>query len=172
MYKVIISILLFFQGYIMGVPFSFELPIAVDQLILKKPNYIKSTDGINLAYYNFIPEAPDSILIFYHGGGAWSTRIYQYMAQQLCEHYNIGTYLFDIRGHGNSQGERGDAPSTEQVWQDISTAINFVSQKHKKSTVFLGGHSSGAGLILNYSGWAKHQNVSGYLLIAPLLGSD
>ncbi len=161
-----------YKGKIMTSPFSFQFPKAVNDVILQAPHYITASDNIRLAYYDFVPTQPKAIIIFYHGGGAWSNQLYQYMAQELHQKYNVGTYLFDIRGHGNSQGPRGDAPSTKQVWQDISSAINFVYQKHPDLKIFLGGHSSGAGLILNYSGWNQHPAVSGYILLAPFLGSQ
>lgn len=169
--KIITFCTIFFQGNIMASPFSFAFPEQVNNLSLKSPQYLKTSDDIKLAYYDFVPADPEAIMIFYHGAGIWSTRMYQYMAQQLAEKYNIGTYLFDIRGHGNSQGPRGDAPSTEQVWQDVSSAIDFVHQQHPGSKILLGGHSSGAGLVLNYDSWHKHPAVSGYVLLAPFLGA-
>ncbi len=158
------------KNVIMPEPFSFQLPEAVNDTILQQPLYTKASDGIEFAYYEFVPEDPQALLIFYHGSGTWSTKIYQHMAQQLKENHNIGTYLFDIRGHGNSHGPRGDAPATEQVWQDISSAIDFVQQQHPEKTIFLGGHSSGAGLVLNYDGWYKNPAVKGYVFLSPFLG--
>ena len=95
--------------------------------------------------------------------------MYQYMAQKLQE-YGIGTYLFDIRGHGNSQGPRGDAPSAQQVWIDVSSAIEFAQKLYQEAPIVLGGHSSGAGLILNYADWKKDSMVTAYVLLAPFLG--
>jgi len=154
----------------MSNPFSFEFPEAVHNIILKSPQYIPASDNIKLAYYEFLPSQPKAIIIFYHGGGAWSNQMYQYMAEQLNNNYDIATYLFDIRGHGNSQGPRGDATSTEQVFHDITSAIDFVSHKHPNCPIFLGGHSSGAGLIINYNDWNNNPKINGSLLLAPFLG--
>lgn len=159
------------KGSSMTTPFSFHMPEHITHLTLKTPHQIKASDSVELAYYDFVPTSPKSIMIFYHGGGAWSNRLYHYMAQQLEQKHNIGVYLFDVRGHGNSQGPRGDTPSPEQVWQDISSAIDFVHHKHPSSSLWLGGHSSGAGMVLNYSNWFKHPNVNGYVLLAPFLGT-
>lgn len=156
----------------MVTPFSFHLPDQIKSFTPKSPQYIKATDGVELAYYDFIPTQLNALMIFYHGGGTWSTRLYQYMAQQLAQKYNIGSYLFDIRGHGNSQGPRGDAPSPEQVWRDISCAIDFVSSKHFHHQIILAGHSAGAGLLLNYNNWYKHPAVKGYIMLAPFLGAQ
>lgn len=151
-------------------PFSFEVLGVVQNVVERTPYFIRASDGIDLAYYAFVPDSPHAVLVFYHGGGAWSNALYQYMAFQLANTYNIAVYLFDIRGHGNSHGPRGDAPTTVQVWQDISLAIDFVAKKHPSCPLFLGGHSSGAGLVLNYTDFIINPAVQGYILLAPFLG--
>ena len=150
--------------------FKYNFPAGVSNFPLQQPNSIKATDGAALAYYAFVPKKPEKALIFYHGGGAWSGKLYQYFATQLQQRDNIAVYLFDIRGHGHSEGPRGDAPCAEQVWQDITTAIDFVHQNHPSLPITLGGHSSGAGLVLNYNRWHRHPAVHDYLFLAPFLG--
>ena len=162
--------LILFQGCFMAAPFSFDFPEQIATQQLKTQKYITASDGTALAYYDFIPENPGRVMIFYHGGGAWSMAPYQYMAQLLLQKYGIGVYLFDIRGHENSQGPRGDAPSSQQLLADITTAIDYVYWTHPKSHIILGGHSSGGGLILNYSEYQQNEHVKGYVFLAPFLG--
>lgn len=132
---------------------------------------IEATDGIDLAYHAFMPKQKfKSTLIFYHGGGANSLAGYTKFANQLCKQFGVAVYLFDIRGHGNSAGQRGHSPTVTQIWQDISTAIEFVRSQFPKIKIYLGGHSSGAGLILNYSSYASRKDISGYIMIAPEFG--
>jgi len=155
----------------LATPFSFDFPQEVTDFITQQPHFLTSDDHMKLAYYTFVPEYPDAIIIFYHGAGIWSNNLYQYMAKELFQK-NIGVYLFDIRGHGNSQGKRGDAPSAQQIFDDISSAITFVTQQHKNIPIFLAGHSAGAGLILNYNNQPEHAHADGIILLAPLLGSN
>jgi acylglycerol lipase len=162
--------LFFIQGCVMASPFSFSFPPEVENFSVKSPQYITASDTEQLAYYDFVPAEPKAVMVFYHGGGAWSMKLYQYMANQLAEKHKIATYLFDIRGHGNSAGDRGDAPCAEQVWQDVSTALDLVYSNHHECKILLGGHSSGAGLVLNYSAWPEHKAVDAYVLLAPYLG--
>lgn len=147
----------------------------------KPPQFFYATDGTLLAYYAFLPAHPRAIIIFYHGAGSWSAPVYQNMAQSLMEDYDIGVYLMDVRGHGNSSGSRGDAPNPESVWDDIDRAITLVKEKHPQAKIFLAGHSAGAGLILNHATWQHNQdltyekkktNINGYLLLAPFLGMN
>lgn len=133
-------------------------------------NVIKASDGINLAYSAFTLDKPTSGMIFLHGGGAHSLAGYTFMAEQLCQKHQIATYLFDIRGHGQSGGERGHTPFKEQVWDDISSAILFLKQNYKNIPIYLGGHSSGAGLVLNYSAWKNQLPVDAYIMVAPEFG--
>lgn len=133
---------------------------------------IKATDGIDLAYAAYVPNCPEVALIFYHGSGAHGGAGYTYMAEQLSKNYNIATYLFDIRGHGRSDGQRGHTPTDYQVWQDVRTAFEFVQQTYPSMPVFLGGHSGGAGMLLNYADWADQKDPAGYLLVTPYLGKD
>lgn len=158
----------------MASSFSLDEMISINSTIpSQKPSFLEVSDGINLAYYPWIPkQEPDNVVIFYHGGGAWSGAGYFYLAQETCKQSAIGMYLIDIRGHGHSEGSRGDAPATERVWQDVAETISFIKTKHPQAKLFLGGHSSGAGLVLNYASWQKQpDDISGYILLAPYLGA-
>ncbi len=132
--------------------------------------YLKSCDGINLAYHEYFPEQVDAVLVFYHGGGAYSEAGYQHLGSGLSKQHNILVVTPDIRGHGDSEGRKGDTPNVHQVYEDITSFIQLMKQKYPDKKLFLGGHSSGAGLVLNYSNWKKNEEVSGYLFISPHLG--
>jgi alpha-beta hydrolase superfamily lysophospholipase len=133
---------------------------------------IEASDGTILAYSCYVPEKPQASLIFYHGSGVNGQAGYTYMAEQLSRQYNVATYLFDIRGHGRSSGPRGDTPHSTTIWSDVCNALHYVQQKHKDVPLFLGGHSGGAGLLLNYAVWNESVQPDGYLFVAPMLGRD
>ncbi|HZW61308.1 MAG TPA: alpha/beta fold hydrolase [Candidatus Babeliales bacterium] len=169
--KINILIFLFVSGPLLADCFDFSSTISAH--MIKEPELVKATDDIDLAYYSFTCKNPKAIVLSFHGSGIYSCGIYQEMAQSLADTYNINTILVDRRGHGNSQGPRGDAPSPQQVWQDIDTVINLVKSNYPGLPVFLIGHSSGAGLILNYLNWKEYKNeVDGYIFIAPYLGTN
>jgi len=157
-----------------SLPFSLdEIVHATSGMTVRQPEYCNAQDGIKLALYKFVPENSKKIIIFYHGAGSWSGKSYQFMANALCDNYNTGCYLVDVRGHGNSGGSRGDAPSQETVWTDIDTVIKYIRAQHPTAQLFLAGHSAGGGLVLNYTQWQDAQErdqISGYLLFAPYLG--
>lgn len=119
---------------------------------------------------------PIAVLIFYHGGGAYSGS-YSFVGQGLAQKYNVKVYTPDLRGHGLSEGPRGDSPSATQVSvSDIDSVLGYVLEERetaKDLPIYLGGHSSGAGLLLNYATATERKTpecLAGYLLVAPQLG--
>jgi pimeloyl-ACP methyl ester carboxylesterase len=152
-------------------PISFSELNAEPQLNITNNKYFKASDNTNLAYYEYqTDKTPEHILLFIHGGGACSCLGYQYLAETLSTKYNTKVYLFDMRGHGLSEGKRGDSPTTKRVWQDISEFIRFIKSENSNISIFLGGHSSGGGLVLNYATWKEREDINGYVFISPKLG--
>jgi len=172
-------------------PFSFEpFEDRVESAAITPPVTIRATDGIDISVSVYLPTEtaaqPKAALIFYHGGGAHSRAGYSDLGQGIASQNNMAVYMPDLRGHGASGGPRGDAPSSEQVLRDITSVIEYVRAKeHGKELnknnlvdegdvpIFLGGHSSGGGLVIDYATWTKRiiePNLVGYVLIAPQLG--
>ncbi len=151
-------------------PFSFTEIQQIRPFELKQPSHVVASDGCKLAYYSYIPKAPRAAMIFYHGAGLYGNSIHQWIAKELAEKHGVASYIVDIRGHGNSAGARGDAPTIEIVWDDVSSMVNCVRATHPKLPLYLAAHSSGAGLLLNYAAWPKHQKVDGVIVLAPYLG--
>jgi alpha-beta hydrolase superfamily lysophospholipase len=133
--------------------------------------HLTATDGTDLAYYADVPVDPVATLVFYHGSGANSGAGYLDFGRQVAERYHVATYLFDMRGHGRSGGPRGDAPSEAQMFADTQTAVDFVKRSNPELPEFVGGHSAGAGLVLN-SEDRIGQEVAGYVYLAPDFGLD
>jgi acylglycerol lipase len=151
--------------------FSNEEINEISQIKLPKTEFFKSSDSVEIAYYSFIPQSSwDMSLIFIHGGGAFSGAGYQNLAINLMNKYNISVYLMDIRGHGNSGGNRGDSPEIRQIWDDLSIFIKLVKNKNPRISLILGGHSSGAGLVLNYSSAYADDMIAGYIFLSPQFG--
>ena len=150
--------------------FSYEELEAAEKVPIPSLKYIEASDKTRLAYREYTPKQITAILIFYHGGGTYSAGGYQYIGNGLSNRFNILVITPDIRGHGDSGGEEGDAPSPEQVFDDIGAFIRHMKAKYPNKPVFLGGHSSGGGMILNYSSFKNREKVRGYIFISPHLG--
>ena len=165
-------------------PFSFEgLDSKTAEHVALPPQMkLLATDGIEISMRVYRPRPLESksvevkgVLIFYHGGGAHAAAGYGAIGQTLASANDIIVYMPDLRGHGTSGGPRGDAPSSKQVFQDIDSVIKHVTTQEKVDDIFLGGHSSGAGLVINYVTYARNKKIpnpslAGYVLVAPQLG--
>lgn len=158
------------KGNMKDQPFSFKEIESAEKILIPSLHYIKVRDKTKLAYREYIPKHITAVLIFYHGGGAHSGAGYQHIGNGLSNRFNIAVYTPDIRGHGNSGGEKGDTSSPEQVFDDIGFFIRYIRIKHPKKALFLGGHSSGAGLVLNYTNFKTREKVQGYIFLSPHLG--
>lgn len=140
-----------------------------------EPVFVKASDGVELAVRVFSPKQhkPRGILIFYHGGGAHSGAGYPLLAHGLAADYGIQVFTPDLRGHGESKGPRGDSPSKEQMYEDVYTMIDFARKETgDQIPLYLGGHSSGAGLMIQYATQGSHTDIHGYVLLSPQLGPN
>ncbi|MFI7587372.1 alpha/beta fold hydrolase [Spongisporangium articulatum] len=131
--------------------------------------YLRASDGTRLAYFADVPADPVATLVFYHGSGANEGAGYLDFGRQVADRYHVATYLFDMRGHGKSGGRRGDAPSRRQMFADTRTAVDFVKHTNPRLPEYVGGHSAGAGLVLNSESRIDHE-VAGYVYLAPDFG--
>ena len=152
------------------VPFSLDELQSAPEIELPAMEKIKAGDGVKLAFRAYIPEAPQAVLIFYHGGGAHGGAGYQYIGDRISRDYGVAAVIPDIRGHGASGGARGDAPGSKQVMDDVDKLIEEVGRRFTGIPLFLGGHSSGAGLLLNHLSAGKMKAVAGYVFVSPNLG--
>jgi len=141
-----------------------------DKKELMPLEYIQASDDTSLAFRPYLPLQAKAVLIFYHGAGAHSGLSYNHIGVGLRDEFKIAVYMPDLRGHGGSGGKRGDAPSDEQVWLDINTMVHHARVQYPNLPLFLGGHSAGAGLVLNYSSWDQKSPIDGYVFLAPYFG--
>ncbi|MCX7845514.1 MAG: lysophospholipase [Dictyoglomaceae bacterium] len=110
--------------------------------------YYKALDGKKLAYRVVSPENPKGVLIFVHGIVTYG-KYYLPFAKELAKH-GIKVYIPDLRGHGNSEGKRGDAPDTLTFVHDLGIFYQLVLKENPLLPIYLGGHSMGAGITLKY----------------------
>ncbi|MBN2403405.1 MAG: alpha/beta fold hydrolase [Spirochaetes bacterium] len=134
-----------------------------------KVKYFESEGKVRIAYFPHISKDERASLIFIHGGGAHSNAGYQYIAEALKDQYNISTYLMDLRGHGLSGDRRGDAQEVEFVYKDLQNLTKIINSTSDKP-IFLGGHSSGCGVILNYTTYLNTDNIAGFIFVSPEFG--
>jgi alpha-beta hydrolase superfamily lysophospholipase len=104
--------------------------------------HVSTSDGKTLFVrrWNAEGEAKVSVLIF-HGITAHSGPYGSIVAEQLAA-AGYDVFGLDLRGHGLSDGRRGDYPSEERLRKDLTETLSLVRSKSRKLVVM--GHSLGA----------------------------
>lgn len=126
--------------------------------------------GISYSFY-LQHDEPDNVVIVYHGGGVNRTAGYPILARQLSTIPGVGVCLVDIRGHGESAGERGKVERPERIWEDVDTLLKEINNRFPQARKHLFGHSSGAGMLLNYlTRYPFQQHADSLIMLAPELG--
>ncbi len=108
----------------------------------KEPHHLlKASDEATLFIREWKPSSPSkvSILIF-HGITGYSGAYSEMVAIPLAK-AGFSIFGLDLRGHGLSDGNRGDLPSKDRLVKDLCEAISFVKEKAEKVIVL--GHSLG-----------------------------
>jgi len=109
----------------------------------------KTFDGLQLFAQIWHSETkPRAVICLIHGMGEHSGR-YTHVADQLTQ-AGYSLIVFDLRGHGQSQGPRGHTPSYEALLNDINSLLNEADKNFPELPRFLYGHSLGGNLVLNY----------------------
>jgi acylglycerol lipase len=124
---------------------------------------VQTSDGKTLFVRRWGEKANASVsILIFHGITGHSGPYGPMIAQQLsAEGFNV--FGMDLRGHGLSDGKRGDYPSKERFDKDLSETVALVKSKSRK-LVFL-GHSLG---VLSAVDAAKScpKDVDGVILLS------
>ena len=102
-------------------------------------NYYNGRDGKRLAYRLFEPKEVKGILVFLHGS-ALNSMMYIPIGLRMAKNYGIKTYLLDMRGHGESEGERGSLDYVGQLEDDLMHFISKIKREFPGLPFFLGAH--------------------------------
>ena len=109
---------------------------------------ISSFDGTQL--YTKTETTPDdkAIVVIVHGLCEHQGR-YDYFAEKLHE-AGYGTYRFDHRGHGRSQGEVPNYGSYHEILDDTNVIVDMAIAENPDIPVYLLGHSMGGFAVSLY----------------------
>lgn len=111
--------------------------------------HFRTKDQLDLFAQGWQPEATcKGVICLIHGLGEHSSR-YTWVAETFCQE-GYALYSFDLRGHGQSPGKRGDTSGFESFMDDIGLFLETVSARFPHLPQVLYGHSLGGLLMLNY----------------------
>lgn len=97
-----------------------------------------------------------------HGGR------YGHVAARLAQD-GYATYAADHRGHGKSDGVKGNLHRMSTVVTDLETMVRSVVQRHPDVPVFLYGHSMGGLVALVYATGPRPAELRGLVLTSSAL---
>lgn len=109
----------------------------------------KTTDGIKIYGKKWTPTViPKAVICMVHGMGEHINRY-----DHLAEMFNNNGYAVigcDLRGHGQSGGQRGHIPGFEIFLNDAGIFLEIASEHFPGVKKILYGHSMGGNLVANY----------------------
>lgn len=132
---------------------------------MKQEANIKSFDGEQLYLRKDMPESCSAVAVIVHGLCEHQGR-YDYLVDKFTA-AGIGTYRFDHRGHGRSQGERTYFSDWNQLPDDTNVVVDLARSENPDKPVFLLGHSMG-GFCVTLYGIKYPGKLSGIVLSGAL----
>ena len=126
-------------------------------------------DGLALRYVVWEASAPEAALIVVHGLSEHARRYAEFGERMATG--GVSTFAFDLRGHGESHGQRGHARRFDLLVQDVELFRHEVlGLIGPGAELFLLGHSMGGLIALRY----LQQGLGpfrGGIIVAPWLAT-
>ncbi len=127
----------------------------------------RSNDNIPLYVQKWHPaNEAKGVICLIHGLGEHSSRYLHWAERLTAEGYAV--LAFDLRGHGNSGGERGDSPTFDHLTDDITLLLKDAEKQFPNKPCFLYGHSLGGLLVLFYL-IQRRPDLAGAIVTSPAL---
>lgn len=132
-----------------------------------------SKDGIGIFVHAWVPENPRKILVCIQGLGGHGG----YYRELACQVALKGTLVVapDLRGHGRSEGVRGDIDRFDRYVLDVDVAITWASTLWPDIPIFVLGESMGASIAMQYIASGMYQtrqiHLTGLVFISPVFGA-
>lgn len=101
------------------------------------------------------------VCVIVHGLAEHQGR-YDYLAD-LFHQGGIGTYRFDHRGHGRSEGERTHYDDFNQLLDDVNVVVDMAIEENPHKPVFLLGHSMGGYAVALYGAKYPGKRLKGLI---------
>jgi lysophospholipase len=127
---------------------------------------VESADGTKLVYRAWPKPGAAVTFAVVHGFGEHSGR-YERFAAGMSKH-GMGTYAVDLRGHGQSPGQRGYVDSWSQWTDDASAFVRHVEATAGTEVVPL-GHSFGGATVLSTVLAGKLRRSKRFIVSSPAL---
>lgn len=130
------------------------------------PEMISSFDGTKLYLNRETTPGDRAAAVIVHGLCEHQGR-YDYLANQFHQ-AGIGTYRFDHRGHGRSQGEGTYYAGWNELIDDVNVVVDLAIRENPEKPVFLLGHSMGGYGVALYGAKYPDKKLRGVITSGAL----
>ncbi len=130
-------------------------------------DFFENSGGVKLFYRAFMPENRiiQKVIIGCHGMGG-DGEYFVLFADQIVEQTSSAFYIMDYRGHGRSEGPKGDIKNFQFLIDDLKEFVEFLRNKHPDGAFFIMGESMGGIVSINFV--AQNPEIfSGMIEFAP-----
>ena len=128
---------------------------------------ITSFDGTKLYLKKETAADNKAVIVIVHGLCEHQGR-YDYFAEKLHE-AGIGTYRFDHRGHGRSEGEETFYSDFNELLDDTNVVVDMAIEENPDIPVFLLGHSMGGFTVSLYGAKYPDKKLRGIITSGALV---
>jgi acylglycerol lipase len=123
-------------------------------------------DGTHVFWQSWRPASPKAVVVIVHGLKDHGDH-YAVEALSLAS-AGYAVYAADLRGHGNSEGERVWVRHFEEYRSDLGEFLARVKAADPGHPLFLFGHSMGGAIVVSYV-LAHPDDQTGFILSGPAL---
>ena len=141
-----------------------------EQVYKAEDYYFTVKDNKKIFAYRY-PKKSENTIILIHGVKS-NAYLYNKTAGLLREATQAEVFAIDLRGHGKSDGKKGDVDYINQYADDLADIIKTIRKQKPKGKIIIAGHSMGGGVALNYAIQKTKTTIDGFLLFAPLIGHN
>ncbi len=129
--------------------------------------WFTASDGLRLRQRCWLPlEEPAALVVFVHGFTEHSLR-HDQAASTIASH-GYAVHAIDLRGHGQSEGDRVWVRSFDEYLGDVERFVGQLREAHPAKPIFLWGNSLG-GTIATLLAIDRRLALEGMILSGPLL---
>jgi len=125
-----------------------------------------SFDGTRLYLNKEVADGDKAVCVVVHGLCEHQGR-YDYLAESFHK-AGIGTYRFDHRGHGRSEGERTYYSDFNDMLDDVNAFVDLAIKENPDKPVFLLGHSMGGYAVALYGAKYPDKKLKGIVTSGAL----
>ncbi|MGH7174721.1 MAG: alpha/beta hydrolase [Gemmataceae bacterium] len=150
-------------------PLSIPVPDGSPAPVYKRWQVL-ARDDVKLVVHEWAPARPVAgkpVALFLHGIGMHGEP-YRSIAAAFTSR-GISFVVPDLRGHGRSEGRRGELAPPSVLRADIGAVIALIHKRHPDAPVVLLGDSMGGVIAIDYA-WRGEQRLAGLALMVPALG--